>query len=463
MPHVSAMNPELLARYDRPVPRYTSYPTAPHFHAGIGPDAYRSWLAELPEDTRLSLYLHVPFCQQLCWYCGCHTTVARRYQPVTEYLDLLLAELDLVGAALGGRGPVSHVHFGGGTPTMIAPDDLRTLGERLRARFDILSDAEFAVEIDPRRLTRETVDALAAIGVNRASLGVQDVNPEVQRAINRWQPFTVVERVVDRLRDAGISGINFDLMYGLPRQTVGGVLQSVEAALRLRPARVALFGYAHVPWMKRHQRLIDESALPGPPERAAQFEAASARLGDAGYVAIGLDHFALPDDSLALALRHGRLRRNFQGYTTDTAPALLGFGASAIGSMPQGYVQNAVPMPAYRDAIRAGRLATARGIALANEDRARGRSSSASCATWPPTSTVRPGASRPSWRRSSRSSRTAWSTSRPARSASAPRAGRWRAPYARCSTPISPRTPRGIRARCDMGARSPSRVARRQS
>ena len=235
----------------------------------------------------------------------------------------------------------------------------------------ILSDAEFAVEIDPRRLTRATVDALAAIGVNRASLGVQDVNPEVQRAINRWQPFIVVERVVDRLRDAGISGINFDLMYGLPRQTVGDVLQSVEAALRLRPARVALFGYAHVPWMKRHQRLIDESALPGPPERAAQFEAASARLGDAGYVAIGLDHFALPDDSLALAQRHGRLRRNFQGYTTDTAPALLGFGASAIGSMPQGYVQNAVPMPAYRKAIRAGRFATARGIALANEDRAR--------------------------------------------------------------------------------------------
>jgi oxygen-independent coproporphyrinogen III oxidase len=295
------MNAELLAKYDRPVPRYTSYPTAPHFHAGIGRDHYRNWLAELPADARLSLYLHVPFCHELCWYCGCHTTVARRYQPVAEYRDLLLRELDLVGAGLGGRRPVGHIHFGGGTPTMLAPDDLRLLGGRLRERFEVLDDAEFAVEIDPRRLTRDTVDALAAIGVNRASLGVQDVNPEVQRAINRWQPFTVVERAVDWLRTAGIGGINFDLMYGLPQQTTAQVRASVDVALALRPSRVALFGYAHVPWMKRHQRLIDEATLPDATERAAQFEAAAARLEQAGYVAIGLDHFALPDDSLAVA------------------------------------------------------------------------------------------------------------------------------------------------------------------
>jgi oxygen-independent coproporphyrinogen III oxidase len=353
VPHVAAMNPELLARYDRPVPRYTSYPAAPHFHAGVGPDTYRGWLARLPDDAPLSLYLHIPFCHALCWYCGCHTTIARRYRPVAEYLGLLLAELDLVGTALGERRPVSHIHFGGGTPTMLAPADLLALGERLRARFEIRSDAEFAVEIDPRPLTRETVNALVAMGVNRASLGVQDVNPEVQRAINRWQPFIVVERVVDRLRDAGISGINFDLMYGLPHQTVERVLQSIEAAVQLRPARVALFGYAHVPWMRRHQRLIDESTLPDTMERAAQSEAAADRLATAGYVAIGVDHFALPDDSLALALRQGRLRRNFQGYTTDRAPALLGFGASAIGSLPQGYVPNAVSIPKYREAIRA--------------------------------------------------------------------------------------------------------------
>ena len=365
------MSPELLAKYDRPVPRYTSYPTAPHFHAEIGRHDYRDWLAELPPGARLSLYLHVPFCHELCWYCGCHTTVARRYQPVAKYRDLLLRELDLVGAALGCRRPVGHIHFGGGTPTMLAPDDLCLLGERLRARFQLLGAAEFAVEIDPRRLTRETVDALAAIGVNRASLGVQDVNPEVQLAINRWQPFAVVERAVDWLRTAGIHGINFDLMYGLPRQTTVRVRASVDAALALRPSRVALFGYAHVPWMKRHQRLIDEAALPGAAERAAQFEVAAARLEEAGYVAIGLDHFALPEDSLAVARKQGRLHRNFQGYTTDDAGALLGFGASAIGSLPQGYVQNAVPIPEYRDAIRGGRLATARGIRVSAHDRLR--------------------------------------------------------------------------------------------
>jgi oxygen-independent coproporphyrinogen III oxidase len=365
------MNPELLAKYDRPVPRYTSYPTAPHFHDGVGRHDYRDWLAELPLDARLSLYLHVPFCHELCWYCGCHTTVARRYQPLAEYRDLLLRELDLVGAALGGRRPVGHIHFGGGTPTMLAPDDLRLLGGRLRARFEVLDAAEFAVEIDPRRLARETVDALAAIGVNRASLGVQDVNPEVQLAINRWQPFAVVERAVDWLRTAGIDGINFDLMYGLPQQTTARVRASVDAALALRPARVALFGYAHVPWMKRHQRLIDEAALPDAAERAAQFETAAALLEEAGYVAIGLDHFALPADSLSVARKRGRLRRNFQGYTTDDAGALLGFGASAIGSLPQGYVQNAVPFLKYRDAIRGGRLATARGIAVSVDDRLR--------------------------------------------------------------------------------------------
>jgi oxygen-independent coproporphyrinogen-3 oxidase len=319
----------------------------------------------------LSLYLHVPFCHELCWYCGCHTTVARRYHPVAEYRDLLLREIDLVGATIGGRRPVRHIHFGGGTPTMLAPDDLRLLGGRLRARLDLEDAAEFAVEIDPRRLTRETVDALAATGVNRASLGVQDVNPEVQLAINRWQPFTVVERAVDWLRTAGIDGINFDLMYGLPRQTTARVRASVDAALALRPSRVALFGYAHVPWMKRHQRLIDEAALPDAAQRAAQFEAAGARLQEAGYVAIGLDHFALPEDSLAVAQREGRLHRNFQGYTTDDGAALLGFGASAIGSLPQGYVQNAVPILKYRDAIRGGRLATARGIRISADDRLR--------------------------------------------------------------------------------------------
>ncbi|MGH6904153.1 MAG: radical SAM protein [Geminicoccaceae bacterium] len=213
------MNAALLAKYDRPVPRYTSYPTAPHFHAGIGPAAYRAWLAEVPAGAPLSIYLHVPFCRELCWHCGCHTTVVRHYEPVAGYLELLRGEFDLVAGALGGRRPVVHLHLGGGTPTMLAPDDLRRLGGWLHERFALAADAEIAVEIDPRRLSGATVDALAAIGVNRASLGAQDVNPEVQRAINRWQPFAVVERAVDWLRKAGIKGINVDLIYGLPRQT----------------------------------------------------------------------------------------------------------------------------------------------------------------------------------------------------------------------------------------------------
>ncbi len=365
------MKPALLARYDRAVPRYTSYPTAPHFHAGIDAGVYRRWLAALPETTPLSLYAHVPFCQSLCWYCGCHTTVARRYQPVAEYRELLCEEIRLVAEALGEQRPVRHVHLGGGTPTILAPEDLRRLGLVLRERFALLPEVEFAVEIDPRALTLATVSALAEIGVNRASLGVQDVNAKVQQAINRWQPLAVTERAIHALRAAGINAINIDLMYGLPHQTEARVVRSVEAVLALGPERVALFGYAHVPWMKRHQRLIDEAALPGPEERAAQFEAAAVRLADAGYVAIGIDHFARPDDSLATALREGRLHRNFQGYTTDAAAALIGFGASAIGSLPQGYLQNAVPIPAWRDAIRSGRLATARGIEVSEDDRLR--------------------------------------------------------------------------------------------
>jgi oxygen-independent coproporphyrinogen-3 oxidase len=365
------MKPELLAKYGRPVPRYTSYPTAPHFHAGVGARDYREWLGALPPDLRLSLYLHVPFCQSLCWYCGCRTTVTRHYGTIAGYLDVPLREIELMAEALGVSHPVSHVHLGGGTPTMLAPDDLGRLGRALRAHFALLPDAEVAVEIDPRTLTLATVDALAELGVNRASLGVQDVNPKVQRAINRWQPLEVTERAMTWLRRAGIRHLNVDLMYGLPQQTEALVVRSVEGVLALAPDRVALFGYAHVPWMKRHQRLIEEAALPGPTERAAQSQAASGRLIEVGYVAIGLDHFALPDDNLAVALGQGRLHRNFQGYSADDARALLGFGASAIGSLPQGYVQNAVPIGAYRQAIQGGRLAVVRGIALGDEDRLR--------------------------------------------------------------------------------------------
>lgn len=358
-------------KYDLRVPRYTSYPTAPHFAADVDATRYQDWLAALDPATPLSLYLHVPFCDEMCWFCGCHTKVVRRYEPIAAYLRVVHREIEQLARALSARMPVRHVHWGGGSPSLLAPADWLAMIAALRRHFDVAADAEVAVELDPRDAREDYVAALASAGVNRASIGVQDFDADVQAAINRVQPFAVVEQVTGWLRRHGIVHLNLDLMYGLPRQTVARLSATIEQALSLRPTRVALFGYAHVPWMKAHQRLIDEAELPGAVERLRQFSAASRLLQQAGYRAIGLDHFAAPDDPLALALDGGRLRRNFQGYTTDEAPVLLGLGASAIGTLPQGYVQNAPALPEYRRAIEAGRLATVRGIALDADDRLR--------------------------------------------------------------------------------------------
>ncbi len=358
----------LLERYARPVPRYTSYPTAPHFTPDVGESTYRDWLARLTPGTPVSLYLHVPFCREMCWYCGCHTKVARRPEPVAQYAGDLRREIELVAGAIPGRLRAAAVHWGGGTPTMLAAEDFFTLMEALRAHFDITDLSEVAVEIDPRDFDRTTAAMLAAAGVGRASLGVQDFDREVQEAVNRLQPYETVARAVELLRDVDIGAINFDLMYGLPRQTAEGVARSAELAAGLAPDRIALFGYAHVPWMKKHQRLIDEAALPGALERARQFEVAAARLLDLGYEQIGLDHFARPDDPLAVALRCGGLRRNFQGYTADRAETLIGLGVSAIGSLPEGYVQNDPATGRYAETIRGGRLASVRGVHLKSDD-----------------------------------------------------------------------------------------------
>ena len=362
---------DLRCKYDRPVPRYTSYPTAPHFHDGIGPDAYGDWLSRLAPETPLSLYLHIPYCDSLCWFCGCHTKVTRRYAPLAAYAKTLLREIELVAARLPGRSPVRHIHWGGGSPTLLAPADMRRVASALRAVFEVPSKAEFAVEVDPRGLADNSIEALVEIGVNRVSLGVQDIHPQVQRAINRDQPFAVTQDCLRRLRAAGLDAVNCDLMYGLPHQDTARVLATAEAVASLEPDRIALFGYAHVPHMKRHQRLIPEDALPGGATRLAQSRAAADRLRTLGYRPVGLDHFARPDDPLAHAAAAGRLHRNFQGYTNDPCEALLGFGASAIGKLPQGFVQNAVPIGQYRRAIGDGRLATARGVAFAGEDRLR--------------------------------------------------------------------------------------------
>ncbi len=358
----------LAKKYDLKVPRYTSYPTAPHFSEAVDGETYGNWLAELDPSQALSLYFHIPFCDEMCWFCGCYTKIVARYDPIAAYMDTLLKEVDLVADALPGTYQARHLHWGGGSPTMLRPEDWRQLIDRLRSRFDVTDDAEIAVELDPRETTEEYVKGLADAGVNRASIGVQDFNDEVQQAINRIQPFDVTKRVIGWLRQHGVTGINMDLMYGLPYQTTERVLDMVDKAVSLEPRRIAIFGYAHVPWMKEHQKMIKEETLPGVEERWEQSETASERLEELGYIRIGFDHFARPDDSLATALNGGSLHRNFQGYTADKAATLIGFGASAIGSLPQGYVQNFLPMKQYTDLVDAGTLPTAKGIATGSED-----------------------------------------------------------------------------------------------
>ena len=367
------LNAGLLAKYDGlRVPRYTSYPTAPHFTPAVSADVYRGWLAELDTQSLAgSLYLHVPFCQKMCWYCGCHTKIVARYAPIAEYLGHLRREVGMVADLIPGRLKVRHIHFGGGTPTMMAPEDFESIIALLRERYDVVDGAEIAVEIDPRTLTREMAEALGRAGVNRASLGVQDFDGDVQAAINRLQPQEMTERTLEWLRAAGIHHVNLDLMYGLPKQSVESVARSAEIALSMDPDRLSVFGYAHVPWMKTHQKKIDESALADTLGRWEQFAAIAEVVTGAGYHPIGLDHFAKPTDELSVQQAEGRLSRNFQGYTTDDAEVLLGFGASSIGALPQGYVQNAVPFDQYAQAIEAGMLATGKGLTLTDEDRLR--------------------------------------------------------------------------------------------
>lgn len=356
---------------DERLPRYTSYPTAPHFGASVGANDYAAWLGELPPDLDTSLYVHMPFCRSMCWYCGCHTTVALRDGPIEAYLKALHAEIDLVAANVPASLPVRHLHFGGGTPTIIEPADFAALMAHLRGRFAIARDAEIAVEIDPRRLATAMIAALAEGGVNRASLGVQSFDPAVQKAINRIQSLDQTGAVVEGLRSAGIASISFDLIYGLPLQTVASCIETVEQCLGLAPDRISVFGYAHVPAFKKHQRRIRDEELPGGAARQEQAEAIAERLVAAGYRRIGLDHFARPGDAMAQAQAENRLHRNFQGYTTDACQTLIGLGASAIGRLPQGYVQNDTVIGRYSEFLAAGALPTAKGYRLSAEDKLR--------------------------------------------------------------------------------------------
>ena len=294
------MNPEVVKRYSAPVPRYTSYPPAPHFSDAVGPEQYATWLEALPEHARLSLYLHIPFCETLCWYCGCSTRGVGRYEPVADYLKSLITEIKRVSTRVPRTHEATHIHWGGGSPNVLSPDDIATLSKATREHFHVTDNAEFAVEIDPRGLDRDRIAAFAQAGVTRVSIGVQDFDAKVQAAINRRQSFETTKEVIAAFRRHGIDAINIDLVYGLPHQTRDSVEETITKVLTLSPNRIAAFGYAHLPSRLKRQRLIDEAALPGIVERFAQANRLAHILSAAGYKRIGLDHFARADDPLAL-------------------------------------------------------------------------------------------------------------------------------------------------------------------
>ena len=356
---------------ERAVPRYTSYPTAPHFANTVNGEVVRHWMATLNPDASLSLYLHIPYCRDMCAYCGCATKATKRDEPVETYVSTLIDEIEQAGAMMLAKS-VRAIHWGGGTPSLVGPKRFSRIMAALTNAFDLSNVVEHAVELDPRVVTEEFIAMMARHGVNRASLGVQDLNAHVQVAMGRVQPFAMVADCVAHLRAYGINAINFDLMYGLPQQSVADVEKSARLALTLKPSRIASFGYAHVPWMRPHQKMIDAASLPGAAERIEQAEMAERIFIEAGYQAIGLDHFALPDDPLAIAARNGTMRRNFQGYVTDDADALIGFGATSIGRLPRGYVQNFPDVGHWRRAVEAGELPIARGLVFSADDHARG-------------------------------------------------------------------------------------------
>lgn len=362
-----------LGLFDARVPRYTSYPTAPHFAASVGHGLFSDWIESIPAGSSISLYLHVPFCRRLCWFCACRTQGTSSDEPVRAYAQTLKAEIRLLKSRLAQGVKLSRLHWGGGTPTLLPADMMRDLAETIFDAVPMGDGAEFSVEIDPNEIDDARLDALAASGMNRASIGVQDFDPEIQKTIGREQSYELTKRVADMIRARGVKSLNADILYGLPHQTKAKISDSVQKLLTLSPDRVALYGYAHVPWMSRRQQMIPSDAMPTPEERLRLFETARDLFTWDGYQEIGIDHFARPDDGMAVAARNGTLRRNFQGYTDDTAPVLVGLGASSISRFPQGYAQNASGTSDHTKAIRDGRFSTHRGHVFAGEDLLRAR------------------------------------------------------------------------------------------
>jgi oxygen-independent coproporphyrinogen-3 oxidase len=361
----------IIQKYAVNVPRYTSYPTAPHFNHSVGQEDYCRWLGEMEPETGISIYIHIPFCDRLCWFCGCHTKHTLKYQPVRNYLAVLYKEIELVGELIGKYARVNQLHLGGGSPSMLKSEDLHDLKASLSSNFRFIDDAQISIELDPSDLVENQLDGFANFGMNRASIGVQDFSDDVQKAINRPQSFEDTQFVVGRLRKTGINSLNIDALYGLPLQTAAGLRDTLGQVVSLNPDRIALFGYAHVPWMKKHQQMIDESTIPDIRTRFTQARMAEDFLRQSGYLQIGIDHFALPGDSLAVAMKDKKLRRNFQGYTTDDSKFLIGLGASSIGKTPAGFVQNTHATANYMKQVECGELPIFRGRSISTADKLR--------------------------------------------------------------------------------------------
>jgi len=362
---------ELLKKYDRPGPRYTSYPPAPAFSKDFGPDDYKDAIIENNRENPtnvLSLYFHIPFCDTLCYFCGCNMLVTHNRATIRKYLDYLKREVEMVCEFLSSGRKVTQLHWGGGTPSYLNPDEIKELGDFINERFEFVDDPEVGVEIDPRGLTYEHMKAFREVGFNRISMGVQDFDPRVQKAVNRIQPEEITRQAIDWARELGFKSINLDLIYGLPFQTVESFEKTLDKVIELSPERLAVFNFAYVPWLKPHQRVIKKEDLPTPDVKLKILKMTIEKLTEAGYVYIGMDHFAKPDDELAIAQREKTLYRNFQGYSTRAGADLYAFGMSAISQFQNIYAQNYKELKDYYSRIDEGKFPTAVGYRMSQDD-----------------------------------------------------------------------------------------------
>lgn len=371
MTHIAKL--QSLGLFDARVPRYTSYPAAPVFTGAVGAEFQAEAIRALDPAVPISVYIHVPFCERLCWFCACRTQGTQTLAPVEAYVGTLLQELKLVAAHLPKGVRMGRLHWGGGTPTILTPELIHRLAQAIKAVIPFAEHYEFSVEIDPMMVDEPKIRALSEEGMNRASIGIQDFTDIVQNAIGREQPFEATKACVDTLRHYGVHSLNTDLVYGLPHQNRESLAATIDKVLSLQPDRVAIFGYAHVPWMAKRQKLIDEAVLPNDMERHELANLAARLFTEGGFERIGIDHFARPEDSMAVAARNGKLRRNFQGYVDDECPTLLGIGASSISKFEQGYLQNTAATAAYIKQIEAGELPGYRGHRMTEADRLHGR------------------------------------------------------------------------------------------